>query len=156
MIKYLVCFLLLYCSWLFGQSSLSAKLIESTPFSCDRFVGVDQFESLYYLKSRALFKNNSQELTSYSNLSNGDISSVSIFNPLKLVLLSKNFNSVTLLDNRLAELAIIDFNSIIPLRTISKVSYGNDTSFWLFDSNTLQLELFDYNSSKSRTKTSKR
>lgn len=153
MIKYLTCFLLLYSCWLFGQRSLSAKLIESNPLSCDRFVGVDQFEFLYYLKSRALFKNINQESINYSNLSNGDISSVSIFNPLKLILLSKNFNSVTLLDNRLAELAIIDFNSILPLRTISKISYGNDTSFWLFDSNTLQLELFDYNSSKSRIKT---
>ena len=89
MIKNLTYFLLLYSCWLFGQSSLSAKLIGSTPLNCDRFVGVDQFESLYYLKSRALFKNINQESISYSNLSNGDISSVSIFNPLKLVLLSK-------------------------------------------------------------------
>ena len=36
---------------------------------------------------------------------------------------------------------------------MSHISYGNDTSFWLFDSNTLQLELFDYSSSKTRVKT---
>jgi hypothetical protein len=68
-------------------------------------------------------------------------------------LLFKDFNSVTLLDNRLAELATIDINLIHPLRTVSHISYGNDTTFWLFDSNTLQLELFDYNSSTSRVKT---
>ena len=58
---------------------------------------------------------------------------------------------MTLLDNRLAELATIDFNSINPLRTVSHISYGNDTTFWLFDSNTLQLELFDYNTSNIKS-----
>ena len=146
-------FLLLFSCWLFSQTPLTAKLIESTPFEWDRFAGVDQFESLYYLKSKALFKENNQSSQSYSDLNKGDINAVSTFNALKLALLFKAFNSVTLLDNRLAELATIDFNSINPLRTVSHISYGNDTTFWLFDSNTLQLELFDYNTLTSRVKT---
>ena len=146
-------FLLLFSYLLFSQTTLSAKLIESTPFEWDRFTGVDQFESLYYLKSKALFKENSQGSQSYSDLIKGPINAVSTFNALKLALLFKDFNSVTLLDNRLAELATIDFNSINPLRTVSHISYGNDTTFWLFDSNTLQLELFDYNTLTSRVKT---
>ena len=146
-------FLLLFSCWLFSQTPLTAKLIESTPFEWDRFAGVDQFESLYYLRSKALFKENDQGLQSYSDLNKGEINAVTTFNALKLALLFKDFNSVTLLDNRLAELATIDFNLIHPLRTVSHISYGNDTTFWLFDSNTLQLELFDYNSSTSRVKT---
>ena len=81
------------------------------------------------------------------------MSSVSVFNALKLALFYKDFNSVTLLDNRLADLITIDFNILSPLKTLSHISYGNDTTFWLFDSNALQLELFDYNSSKTRVKT---
>ena len=146
-------FLLLFSYLLFSQTTLSAKLIESTPFEWDRFAGVDQFESLYYLKSKALFKENSQGSQSYSDLSKGPINAVSTFNALKLALLFKDFNSVTLLDNRLAELATIDFNSINPLRTVSHISYGNDTTFWLFDSNTVQLELFDYSTSTPRVRT---
>ena len=146
-------FLLLFCCWLFSQTPLTAKLIESTPFKWDRFAGVDQFESLYYLKSKALFKENNQSSQSYSDLNKGDINAVSTFNALKLALLFKAFNSVTLLDNRLAELATIDFNSINPLRTVTHISYGNDTTFWLFDSNTVQLELFDYSTSTSRVRT---
>ena len=146
-------FLLLFSYLLFSQTTLSAKLIKSTAFEWDRFAGVDQFESLYYLKSKALFKENSQGSQSYSDLNKGAISAVSTFNALKLALLFKDFNSVTLLDNRLAELITMDFNAIAPLRTISHISYGNDTTFWLFDSNTLQLELFNYNTSISRIKT---
>ena len=144
--------LLFYC-WGFSQTSLTAKLVESTPFDWDSFVGVDPFESLYFLKSNTLFKKNSHGLQNYSNLDKGAISDVSVFNALRLALFYKDFNSVTLLDNRLAELISIDFNTISPLRTVSHISYGNDSSFWLFDSNTLQLELFDYNTLKTRVKT---
>tara|TARA_B110000046_G_scaffold39578_1_gene43638 strand:- start:1070 stop:1849 length:780 start_codon:yes stop_codon:yes gene_type:complete len=151
--KHIFYLILLFYYWGFSQTSLTAKLVESTPFDWDSFVGVDPFESLYFLKSNTLFKKNSQGLQNYSNLAKGAISDVSVFNALRLTLFYKDFNSVTLLDNRLAELISIDFNIINPLRTLSHISYGNDNSFWLFDSNTLQLELFDYNTSKTRVKT---
>ena len=153
MIKQPLYILILFNCWLFGQTTLSANLVESVPHKWDRFAGVDQFESLYFLKSKALFKENSETLQSYSDLNKGAISTVSTFNPLKLALLFRDFNSVTLLDNRLAELASIDFNALSPLRTLTHISYGNDTTFWVFDSNTLQLELFDYTISTSRVKT---
>ena len=137
----------------FGQTSISAKLVTSTPFEWDTFVGIDSFESVYFLKSNVKKKKNNQGLQNYSNLDKGVISKVSVFNALKLALFYKDFNSVTLLDNRLAELIAVDFNTLSPLRTVSDISYGNDTTFWLFDSNTLQLELFDYSSSKTRVKT---
>ena len=147
-------YLILLCScWGFSQTSLTAILIESTPLKCTRFVGVDQFESVYYLNSNTLYKKNNKGLQNYSDLNKGNLSEVSVFNALKLALFYKDFNSVTLLDNRLADLITIDFNALSPLRTLSHISYGNDSSFWLFDSNALQLELFDYNTSKMRVRT---
>ena len=151
--KYTLYLILFFNGWLFSQTSLSAELVTSTPFECDSFVGVDPFESIYFLKSNTLFKKNSKGLQNYSNLDTGVIDEVLVFNALKLALFYKDFNSVTLLDNRLAELITVDFNFLSPLRTLSHISNGNDTTFWLFDSNTLQLELFDYNTSKTRIKT---
>jgi len=145
--------ILFFTAWGFSQTSLTANLVESIPLECSRFIGVDQFESVYYLESNTLFKKNKQELQNYSVLDKGNVSSVSVFNALKLALFYKDFNSVTLLDNRLADLITVDFNHLSPLRTLSHISYGNDTTFWVFDSNTLQLELFDYNTSKTRVKT---
>ena len=146
-------YLILFFNYLgFGQTHLSAELTKSTPFQWDSFVGVDSFESIYFLKSNTLYKKNSLELQNYSNLDRGSIEEVSVFNALKLALFYKDFNSVTLLDNRLADLITVDFNSLSPLRTLSHISYGNDTTFWLFDSNALQLELFDYNTSKIRVR----
>ena len=77
-----------------------------------QFVGMDPFESLYFLNSNVLFKKNSQGLQNYSDLNKGAISEVSVFNALKLALFYKDFNTVTLLDNRLAELIAIDFNTL--------------------------------------------
>ena len=136
-----------------SQTSLTASLVKSTPVEWDGFVGVDAFESIYFLKSNTLFKKNKQGIQNYSDLDKGDINKVSVFNALKLALFYRDFNSVTLLDNRLADLINIDFNLLSPLRTLSHISYGNDTTFWLFDSNSLELELFDYNRSKTRIKT---
>ena len=151
--KHVFYFILLFYCWGFSQTSLTTKLVESTPYNWDSFVGVDPFESHYFLKFNTLFKKNSQGLQNYSNLDKGAISDVSVFNALRLALFYKDFNSVTLLDNRLAELITVDFNSLSPLRSLSHISYGNDNSFWLIDSNTLRLELFDYNTSKTRVKT---
>jgi hypothetical protein len=145
--------ILLFNCLIFGQTNLNANLVTSTPVVWDQFVGMDQFESVYFLKSNTLFKKSSQNLQNYSDLNKGAISEVSVFNALKLALFYKDFNTVTLLDNRLAELIAIDFNTQSPLRTVSHISYGNDTTFWVFDSNTLLLELFDYNTSKTRIKT---
>ena len=146
-------YLLLFFNCLgFSQTALSADLVTSTPFEWDTFVGVDSFESVYFLKSNVLYKKTNKGLQNYSDLDKGVMSTVSVFNALKLTLFYKDFNSVTLLDNRLADLITIDFNTLSPLRTLSHISYGNDTTFWLFDSNALQLELFDYNTLKMRVR----
>ena len=90
-------YLILFVNCLgFSQTSLTANLVKSTPFEWDRFVGVDSFESIYFLKSNALFKKNNQGIQNYSDLSKGDIHKVSVFNALKLALFYKDFNSVTL------------------------------------------------------------
>ena len=137
-------YLILFINCLgFSQTSLTANLVKSTPVEWDRFVGIDSFESIYFLKSNALFKKNNQGIQNFSDLSKGEVHKVSVFNALKLALFYKDFNSITLLDNRLADLITIDFNMLSPLRTLSHISYGNDTTFWLFDSNSLELELFD-------------
>jgi hypothetical protein len=151
--KYILYLILCLNALGFSQTSLTANLVKSTPVEWDGFVGVDAFESFYFLESNTLFKKNSQGIQNYSDLDRGIMSKVSVFNALKLALFYKDFNSVTLLDNRLADLITIDFNSLNPLRTLSHISYGNDTTFWLFDSNSMELELFDYNTSKTRIKT---
>ena len=65
-------------------------------------------------------------------------------------MLHKDFNTIVLLDNRLAEIRIIDFNNIFPYRRLSQIAYANENSFWLFNSINLELELFDYKRQKTQ------
>ncbi|MGB2386436.1 MAG: hypothetical protein ACPH8A_04455, partial [Flavobacteriaceae bacterium] len=55
--------------------------------------------------------------------------------------------------NRLAELSEINFNTTTPYRLINNVALGSDTTFWIFNTLTLQLELIDYETSKTKLNT---
>ena len=136
-----------------SQNEIQINLIDKETFSCEEFFGIDRFNSIYYLKNQAFEKDVNGETQSYSNLQLGKIDQVHIFNPLKIPVLHKNFNSIVLLDNRMSEIKIINFNELTPYRRVTNVAYANDSSLWLFNSISQQLELFDYLAEKTKLKT---
>lgn len=119
----------------------------------DWFVGMDNQANTFYIEDNALhqirqgFKNN------YANIQLGKIDQVDIFNPLKINVFYKDFNTVTVLDNRLNEIYKIDFNDIRPYRDIRFCATGHDNTIWLFNQNSQQLEIFDYKQGITRGKT---
>ena len=140
----ILCLSLLYFSILYPQKSLEARFLEKTNFDGEYFMGVDQYDSFYFIDDETLYKKNVNRIQSYSNLQLGAIDQVQLFNALKIVVLHKQQNSVVLLDNRLAELIEINFNIMSPSQLVQHVALGSDTTFWIFNALTLQLELFDY------------
>jgi hypothetical protein len=108
---------------------------------------------LYYFNNDTLFANGAFGNLEYSNLQLGNISSVNAFNPLRICLFYDDFNSVIILDNRLAEIKKIDFNVLKPFRDISHISVAYDNDLWLYNINTQQLELFNYKTNKTKLKT---
>ena len=80
----------------------------------------------------------------------GNITSANAFNPLKINLFYKNFNTVIILDNRLAEIFKIDFNTVQPYKNVSHISTGYDNTLWIFNPDLQQLELFDYKTNQIR------
>jgi hypothetical protein len=65
----------------------------------------------------------------------------------------KDFNTVIILDNRLAEIFKIDFNTTQTYKNVSFVSTGFDSTLWIFNQDFQQLELFDYKTNTIRLKT---
>ena len=133
-----------------AQNTIALTLLKKEKFSYDYFVGVDRFESLYYIKNDALEKKSDSGLQSYSNLQLCKIDQVHIFNALKLAVLHKNFNSIVMLDNRMAEINSINFNNITPYRLVTEIAYANESALWLYNALSLQLELFDYKTQKTK------
>ena len=146
-----LCFLISISS--FSQEIIDATFLEKSNFSNKTIIDIDNFGTQYYLDNNILYKKDSGKSINYSNIQLGEITSANTFNSLKINLFYADFNSAIILDNRLAEIFKIDFNTIEPYKSVSHIITGNDNTIWIFNQNTQQLELYDYKINKARATT---
>jgi hypothetical protein len=138
----------------FAQEQVKASLKDSTHLKAETVFGVDTFGTLYYTTEDDSFhKKTKDTIITYANFQLGEITSANAFNSLKINLFYKDFNTVVILDNRLAEVYKIDFNTTQPYKNVSYVSTGFDNTLWIFNQDLQQLELYDYRTNKIRLKT---
>ena len=152
---YLFLFLGVFCfSQENEQPQVSAIIKDSTLIEAKAIFGIDSFETLYYsTENNSFHKKTKDTIITYANFQLGEITSANTFNPLKINLFYKDFNTVVILDNRLAEISKIDFNTTQPYKNISFVSSGYNNSLWLFNQDFQYLELYDYKANKIKLKT---
>ncbi len=150
--KYFFCILFLLC---FSQTKpiLETTFLSKTPIKDNSLIGLDNFNASYFLVNNSLIKKTSEKIINYNNIQLGNIESINTFNPLKINVFYKDFNSVIILDNRLAEIYKIDFNANKLYKNVSHISTGYDNTIWIFNQDTQQLELFDYKSNKTKAQT---
>jgi hypothetical protein len=151
--KYINFFFIVFSSLLFSQNSIDVQLINKTKLQVNNIVKIDNFENLIYINNNSIVTKRATESLRYSNVQLGNITSANAFNPLKINVFYKDFNTVVVLDNRLSEISKINFNTIKPYRIISHISTGNDNTIWCFNQNTQELELFDYRTNTTKAKT---
>lgn len=149
--RYLIYICLLISCTINSQESIDVKLIDTTDLKIDQIIALDNFETFYYLKDNTIYKQ-SKDATSinYSNYQLGEITTANTFNPLKINLFYQDFNLVVVLDNRLAEIFKVDFNTVQPYKNVSHVSTGYDNTLWIFNADFQKLELYDYKANKTR------
>ena len=146
----LVCYILLFFTTsLFSQETVTVELLDKQANKLD-LISVDNFKTSYALTNNTLIKKTLDHTLNYSNIQLGDITSANTFNPLKINVFYKDFNTAIILDNRLAEIFKIDFNTIKNYKSISHISTGGDNTIWVFNQDNQQLELFDYKANKTR------
>ena len=134
-----------------GQEVVDAIHKHSVPLKIDQLVAIDNFETAYYITDDVFHKNpKDKAATTYSNFQLVNITSANAFNPLKINLFYQDFNTVIILDNRLAEVFKVDFNTIKPYKSVSHVSTGFDNTLWVFNVDFQQLELYDYKTNQTR------
>ncbi|WP_320815813.1 hypothetical protein [Flavobacterium sp.] len=127
-----------------AQTNYTCNKLDSLSFEkAEQFLGKDNFQNYYYTSNNQLFKQNKNKTYNYKNIALGKIHDIAIENPLQIVLLYKNFNTVVLLDNQLNEVQKIDFNTIDPFLTITSIGFGGQNKLWFFDSNTQKIGLYD-------------
>lgn len=116
-------------------------------------IGIDNFGSIYGINQITFQKKDQSKTVTYSNFQLGNISTANVFNPLKINLFYKNFNTAIILDNRLAEIFKIDFNTKLPYKNVTHISTGYDNTLWIFNQDDQQLELYDYKANMTRVTT---
>lgn len=140
-LRYILCFLSLSA---FGQEFVDATLVKTLPFAYQKLAGIDNFGNFYTIDGATLKKIDGIKTITFSNVQLGNITSANTFNPLKITLFYKNFDTSIILDNRLAEIYKIDFSTKQPYRNVSHTSTGYDNTLWIFNQDNQQLELYDY------------
>jgi len=126
------------------ESKLFAVKINSVPIDCDRFVGYDAFGFLYFIKDNTFHKVKDEKSIEYKNLSLGKISRADIQNPLKIVLFYENFNTLVTLDNQLNETQKVNFADNRDPIVAAAAGLASQNRFWIYNSLTQQIGLFDY------------
>lgn len=147
-------FLLLFIpSILYSQEKIRAILLDTSPLKAEQLTAIDNFGTLFFINGTTFYKEEPHQIFNYSNVQLGEITSANAFNPLKINLFYKNFNTVVVLDNRLSEIFKIDFNAIQPYKNLTHISTGYDSTIWIFNQDEQHLELFDYKTNKIRVST---
>ena len=145
--------LLLFSISICSQTPIETELIKHIPLNADKLVLVDNFETIYFIKDDVFQKKSNKDTITYNNLQLGTLHDANAFNSLKINLFYKYFNTVIILDNRLAEIFKIDFNALPDYKNVTHISTGHDNTIWIFNQDLQQLELFDYKHTKTRAQT---
>lgn len=123
----------------------NVKLTDSISLKADTFIGVDDFENYYYTIGNTLYKKGKKKTYSYTNTQLGNITSVDITNPLKIVVFFEAFNSVVLLDNRLNEFTnTINFTTEDFAKNVAFAGISSNNNIWLFSKDDNTLSLWNY------------
>lgn len=138
-------FIFLICT-----SGLSQELIqqESQSLSVDIFIGIDDYNDIYTITDNIIYKTGEKGTFEFNDLQLGDITSVDIINPLKVIVYYHDFNTVVFLDNRLSEIERIDFNNLPTFINTGAARNAGNNRLWLLNTDTQQIELYNYSTQK--------
>lgn len=150
--KYTIYLFLLLSASIFCQETIETTFVKKTALKIDKLISIDNFGTTYFIDNAVFKKKDATKTITYNNLQLGNLETANAFNPLKINLFYKDFNTVIILDNRLAEIFKIDFNTIQDYKNVTHISTGFDNTLWVFNQDTQQLELFDYKTKTTRVK----
>lgn len=145
---------LIITSVIAAQTPIELTALNSSVIKADQIIAIDNFETVYYTIGTILYKKPTDKpAINYSNVQLGFPTTINAFNPLKINVFYQDFNTIIILDNRLAEIFKVDFNTKQPYKNVSHTSTGYDNTLWIFNQDQQQLELYDYKNDKIRATT---
>ena len=117
----------------------------SIPQTFDSFE-IDKFENVYLIKENQLKKIDqlTANIATYENDRYGEITSIDVTNPQKILVFYQLYDIIVTLDNSLAETSIIDLKRF-EYTDINVIAASNDNNIWLYDPVTFTLRKINKN-----------
>jgi hypothetical protein len=114
------------------------------------YCNVDNLGNVYFVKEDELVKHlaSGRFFARYSNLKFGNITSVDVTNPLKLVLYYKDFQQIVFLDNQLSVNSEAVSLELLGYEQTDLVCASANNSFWIYNKQNNELIRFNENSKK--------
>lgn len=128
----------------YGLFAQRPVFVSQDDFSADWFNGFDNFGSAYFVRDNTFYKKKEAKLLQYNTISLGKIKHVDLQNPLNIVLLYADFNTVVILDNQLNETQRINFSEYPDPLVVTATGIASQNRLWVYNSLTQQLGLYDY------------
>lgn len=145
--------LILILAFLFCSNAMVAQkaiLENQNALVADTFIGIDNYKNIYFIKDEVIHKQGLEGNFVFTDLQLGRIATVDIINPLKVVVFFKDTNTVVFLDNNLNEIQRFNFNNLPQFLNVNTATNAGNNSLWIFNVDTQQLELYNYNSKLQR------
>ena len=149
-----VIYLLLLCTSTIGfcqNQKLKTTALGTKELENKICIGFDGLGNNYYIKDNVFSKQDKVQLWEYKNVALGKITSVDYINPLKIVVFYEDFNTIITLDNQLNEIQKLNLFEIDNTIFASKIGMASQNQFWIYNSLTQQIMLFDYLKNTSKT-----
>ncbi|MBC7884740.1 MAG: hypothetical protein H7X99_04660 [Saprospiraceae bacterium] len=136
--KFLLVSILL--SFIFSGCHTQKNITENTPISNfdlkvkPTIVEVDNLGRLYIVDQKnniINYKPDLKEQYRYANKRGGNVSTLDVTNPFKIVSFSDDFNQIKILDNTLSEISTLNLSE--KFADISACATSNDGNLWVFD-----------------------
>ena len=117
------------------------------------FFTIDPIGNIYLVKNSGLIKIDTEtnQKTTYSNLLLGNIASVDVSDPFRILVFHRDFNKIVFLDKSLSEIVSPISLDKLDYYNVSAVCQSNNGGFWIFDQSLNQLVYFDKNLIKQKT-----
>ena len=124
-----------------SAQNISLELAGELVLEADRFVGADEKGGIYYIREQVFYRQVNGKTFAFSSPEYGDLTQAVIYNPFKILLFYKEFNTVVILDNNLNPLSSpIDLTPESSLYNVTHVGISSENNIWLFaDDNKLHL-----------------
>ena len=87
--KYLLTFILLP-ALIFSQE---ISLVGTSNIDAEKFIGIDTYDNLYYIKDEILFKKTNSSVYNFKDFQLGELYSVDIINPMNIAVYYQDFNT---------------------------------------------------------------